>query len=113
MLDPEELFTIESRTWSAALASIRGQATQNYHSAGLMTYYFYYLDGNGDGANIIAYLRELENADGSAEPAAFQKHLLRGRSMDQLKEDLVRAFRGEGLGIEFDDPGKNETFTSP
>lgn len=113
MLDPGELFEIDSRTWAGALASIRGQATQNYHSAGLMTYYFYYLDGNGDGANLIAYLRELENADRSAETAAFEKHLLRGRSLDQLKEDLVKGFRGEGINLSFDEPGKNTAFTSP
>lgn len=113
MLDPGELFEIDGRTWAGALTSIRGQATQNYHSAGLMTYYFYYLDGGGDGANLIAYLRELEEADRSAETAAFEKHLLRGRSNDQLKEDLVKAFRGEGISLSFDEPGKNEAFTSP
>lgn len=113
MLDPGELFEIDSRTWSAALASIRGQATQNYHSAGLMAYYFHYLDGNGDGANIIAYLRELEGADRSAEPAAFEKHLLRGRSNDQMKEDLAKAFRREGIALTFEDPGKNRVVTSP
>jgi len=112
MLDPGELFEIEGDTWAAALTSIRGQATQNYYSAGLMTYYFYYLDGVGNGANIIAYLRELENADESAEPAAFEKHLLRGRTMDQLKGDLGKAFRGEGIALTFDEPGKNTPFTS-
>ncbi len=111
MLDPEELFGLDGRTWAAALASIRGQATQNYHSAGLMTYYFYFLDGEGDSANIIAYLRELEDADRSAEPAAFERHLLRGRDPEQLKEDLAKAFRGEGVALAFDRMGKNEGFS--
>ncbi|MCB1204468.1 MAG: hypothetical protein KDN18_09430 [Verrucomicrobiae bacterium] len=116
MLDPGELFGLDSRTWAAALTSIRGQATQNYHSAGLMAYYFYYLDGDGDGANLIAYLRELENVERefkTAETAAFEKHLLRGRTNDQLKEDLTKAFRGEGIALTFDEPGKNQAFTSP
>ena len=112
MLDPAELFGIEGGTWAAALTSLRGQSTQNYHSAGLMTYYFYYLDGEGDGANIIAYLRDMENADRAAEPAAFEKHLLRGRTTDQLKEDLAKAFRSEGIALTFDLPGKNEGFSS-
>lgn len=111
MLDPAELFALDSGTWSAALASIRGQSRQNYHSAGLMTYYFYFLDGEGDSANITAYLRELEDADRSAEPAAFEKHLLRGRSSEQLQEDLVKAFRGEGVALSFDRMGKNEGFS--
>lgn len=107
MLDPGELFEIDSRTWAGALSSLRGQATQNYCSAGLMTYYFYYLDGNGDGANIISYLRGLENAGREAEPASFEKHLLRGRSIDDLKDDLIKGFRGEGVDLSFERPGKN------
>jgi len=111
MLDPEELFSLDGRTWSAALASIRGQASQNYASAGLMTYFFYYLDGKGDAANIIAYLREVEAGDRNAEPEAFKKHLLRERSMDDFREEVKKAFRKEGLNITFAPMGKNEGFS--
>lgn len=111
MLDPEELFGLDSRTWSAALASLRGQAGQNYLSAGIMTYYLYFLDGEGDSAPIIAYLRELEEADASAEPAAFAKHLMRGRSPEAFKDDLLKAFRSEGISLRFDAAGKNEGFS--
>lgn len=111
MLDPEELFSLDGRTWSAALASIRGQASQNYASAGLMTYFFYYLDGKGDATNIIAYLRELEAGDRNAEPEAFKKHLLRERSMDDFREEVKKAFRKEGLNITFAQMGKNEGFS--
>ena len=113
MLDPQELFEIEGRAWALALVGVRGQATQNYASACLMTYYFYYLDDKGDAAHMIAYLRDLENANRDAEAAAFEKHLLRGRSMDQLKEDLTKAFRSEGVALTFDPKGKNSIPSSP
>jgi hypothetical protein len=113
MLDPEELFALDGQTWSAALASIRGQASQNYASAGLMAYFFYYLDGKGDAANIIAYLRELEAGDRNAEPEAFKKHLLRERSMDDFREEVKKAFRKEGLNITFAPMGKNTAVSAP
>ncbi len=107
-LDPSELFGLDSGTWAGALTSSIGQGHQNYRSAGLMVYYFYYLDGAGDSAHVIAYLRELEGVDRrDAEPTIFEKHLLRGRNTDQLKEDIVKAFRGEGITVSFDKPGKN------
>ena len=109
MLDPEELFGLDGRTWSAALSETRGQATQNYASACLMTYYFYHLDEPGDSTHIIAFLRELENARRDAEPDAFKKHLMRERSPDQFKEDLKKAFRKEGINLSFAPSGKNGT----
>lgn len=107
-LDLEELISLDGVTWRDAVSSSGSQARQNYHSAGLLVYYFYYLDGEGDAANVIAFFRELEGLeDKSGENAAFEKHLLRGRSIDQLKEDLVKTFRSEGIAISFDEPGKN------
>jgi hypothetical protein len=108
MLDPQELFTIDFRAWAAALGGTGRQATQNYASACLATYYFYYLDGAGDAANMIAYLRAIEDSrDDAVEEAAFQKHLIRGRSMDQLKDDMKKAFRKEGVSLSFEAMGKN------
>ncbi|MDP1592566.1 MAG: SHD1 domain-containing protein, partial [Prosthecobacter sp.] len=66
MIDLEELMTIDGRRWAAALGK-DGAATENYGSAGLLTYYFYHFDGNGDAANIIACLRELENVKTNEE----------------------------------------------
>lgn len=114
MRDLKELMEIEGRAWAAALTTpiqvpnVTGatQAGQNYGSAGLLTYYFYHLDGNGDAANIIAYLRELEAAGrGADEPAAAKKHLLRDRSHQQLAEDVKKALKKEGIEVEFDAPG--------
>lgn len=112
MIDLEELMTIDGRRWAAALGQ-DGAATENYGSAGLLTYYFYHLDGNGDAANIIAYLRELENAKtNEEEQAAVKKHLMRERTYAQLGEDVKKALRKEGIDISFFSPGKNGPATS-
>lgn len=112
MIDLEELMTIDGRRWAAALGQ-NGAATENYGSAGLLTYYFYHLDGNGDAANIIAYLRELENAKtNEEEQAAVKKHLMRERTYAQLGEDVKKALRKEGIDISFFSPGKNGPATS-
>jgi hypothetical protein len=112
MIDLEELMTIDGRRWAAALGQDRA-ATENYGSAGLLTYYFYHLDGNGDAANIIAYLRELENAKtNEEEQAAVKKHLMRERTYAQLGEDVKKALRKEGIDISFFPPGKNGPATS-
>ena len=116
MLDLKELVEIDGRRWAAALTlevdkpRVKGadQATQNYASAGLLTYYFYHLDGAGDAANIIAYYRALEGQrNEKEEPAAFQKHLLRERSYEKLAEDVKKAFKKAGVSIEFESSGKN------
>jgi hypothetical protein len=112
MIDLEELMTIDGRRWAAALGQ-DGAATENYGSAGLLTYYFYHLDGNGDAANIIAYLRELENAKtNEEEQAAVKKHLMRERTYAQLGEDVKKALRKEGIDISFFSPGKNGPATT-
>lgn len=107
MIDLEELMTIEYDRWSAALGE-GGVATENYGSAGLLTYYFYHLDGNGDAANIIAYLREIENSKSEEEDqAALKKHIMRDRSYAQLAEEVRKGLRKEGIDISFFPPGKN------
>ena len=116
MLDLKELMEIESGEWQEALtrpvqvANVSGatQASQNYGSAGLLTYYFYHHDGNGDAANLIAYLREIEAAAMQVDESALaRKHLLRERTYAQLAEDVKRALKKDGVQVEFDDSGKN------
>ena len=116
MLDLKELMEIEFPAWSAALvrpvqvANVTGatQATQNYGSAGLLTYYFYHQDGNGDAANIIAYLRAIEAAGNEAnESALAKKHLLRDRTYEQLAVDVKKGLKKEGIEVEFEGDVKN------
>jgi hypothetical protein len=107
MIDLEELMNIDSRTWAAALAK-DGMAQQNYGSAGVLTYYFYHLDGAGDAKNIIAYLRAVEGLRSEKEGEnAIKQHLLRERSYAQLAEDVKKALRKEGLDVTFLPSGQN------
>jgi hypothetical protein len=112
MIDLEELMNIDGRRWAAALGK-GGSATENYGSAGLLTYYFYHLDGNGDAANIIAYLRQVENAKtNEEEQAAVKAHLLRERTYAQLADEVKKALRKEGVDISYFPPGKNGAASS-
>ena len=107
MIDLEELMTIDPRTWASALAK-DGMALSNYGSAGVLTYYFYHLDGEGDAKNITAYLRAVENLKSEEEGEnAIKQHLLRERSYAQLAEDVKKALRKEGLDITFLPAGYN------
>ncbi|WP_395741646.1 SHD1 domain-containing protein [Prosthecobacter sp.] len=111
MIDIEELMTIDYERWTAALGK-GGSAHANYASAGALTYYFYHVDGKGDAANIIAWLREIENvkrdaAGDAAVEAATKKHLLRERSYAQLAEEVKKGLRKEGIDVTFFPPGKN------
>jgi hypothetical protein len=98
MLELKSLLTIEGEAWSAALAE-GGGAQLNYGSAGMLTYYFYHLDGKGDAANIIACLRAIEG--GMEGDDAIAKHLMRDRSPEQLQEEVQKALRGEGIKLDF------------
>ena len=112
MLDPEELLTITDEAWAAALGGKDELAAQNYASAALLTYYFYHLDDKGDSQHIIDYMRAIEK-DGSAkeEEAAMQTHLIRGRSMNELRDDVKKRLRKEGVNVEFAPKGQNARTT--
>lgn len=108
MVDLEELMNLDGGRWAAALGGRPGGATANYGSAGLLTYYFYHMDGKGDAANVLAYLRQTKEAKNPAEEqAAVKTHLLRERTYAQLAEDVKKMFRKEGIDIEYYPPGKN------
>lgn len=107
MIDLQELMTIDSDRWAAALAK-DGMALENYGSACLLTYFFYHLDDKGDAAHMIAFLREVQNAKNDAETeAAVKKHLLRERAYPALAEEVKKALRKEGVDIEWLPAGQN------
>ncbi len=100
MLDLEELMNLDSATWANALAN--GKASMNYGSAALLTYYFYHLDGQRDAANMIAYLRAVENAKTKEEhEAALKSNLLRGRTYAELQTEVKKGLRKEGIEVDF------------
>ncbi|MDB6139639.1 MAG: hypothetical protein JWO94_2711, partial [Verrucomicrobiaceae bacterium] len=97
MLRPAELMALDAKSWGMAVASNADGASQNYASATLLTFYFYHLDGNGDGTGMRKYLRAVEQ--GTPEPEASAAHLLRGRSMATLESDVTDAFERRGIKI--------------
>jgi SLA1 homology domain 1, SHD1 len=100
MMAPAALMNVDSEQWIAAMGE--SQSQQNYASAALLTYYFYHLDGNGDGASMIAWLREVEKAaDPTAVQAATAKLLVRERTPEQLEKDVKAALRKAGIDVDF------------
>ncbi|MEY4483532.1 MAG: hypothetical protein RL693_984 [Verrucomicrobiota bacterium] len=102
MANLETLMTMDNEQWAAALMSVRGIASINYGSAALLTYYFYHLDGSGNAADMIGFMRGLESAQSyEEEEVLVKKHLLRNRTYAQLAEDVKSAFRKEGIDISY------------
>ncbi len=99
MLNLEKLMNISSSEWASELSA--GTGGMNYNSANILAYYFLRLDGEGDAAHLVEFLKALTSSDREAAKAAQEEHLLRGRSYEALQEELAKAWRGEGLQIEF------------
>jgi hypothetical protein len=100
MLPPSELLMIDARRWSESLASQSEAARENYHSALLLTFYFYHLDGKrGETSPILSYLRAIEK--GIPHAVACQKYLVRDRSPETLDDDVKTSLRQLGLPVKF------------
>lgn len=99
MIDLEKLMNITSAEWASDLAS--GNGGINYRSANVLAYYFLRLDGEGDAAHLVEFLKELPGSKRDDLPTLQEKHLLRGRSYEELAETLAKGWRSEGLQIEF------------
>lgn len=98
MLKLERLMTISGEEWAADLASSRGGQV-NYPSANVLFYYFLRLDGNGDGAALVDYMKAI--AGGMKEEEARAEILMKGRSFEDLQEAVADAWRSEGLRLTF------------
>jgi len=84
-----------SLSYNAFLAD----ANFNYGVGCLLTYYWYHEDGEGDAARIKRYLDALQK--GEKEAAACEKHLLDGRTWEQLDDEFRKALRRFGVRVEF------------
>lgn len=102
MLDLNSLMNISDERWSSDLAS--GKGGLNYRSSNVLAYYFLRLDGEGDASHLVEFLKELpavKRGDDAGLRALQEKHLLRGRSFEEMEEEVAKAWRSEGLQIEF------------
>ncbi len=101
MVPLENLMTIDSQAWMAALTE-GNEASLNYASAVALTYYFYHLDGDGKGTSIKNYVRAVGNLrpGENSEPLA-KEYLLRDRDYSALQRDVQKSLRRIGIGVEF------------
>lgn len=99
MVNLEKLINISHRQWSDELAE--GNGGINYRSANVLAYFFLRLDGEGDAAHLVEFIKELPSSREEDLPALQEKHILRGRSYEDLQEELAKAWRSQGLKIEF------------
>lgn len=101
VLPLKDLMTMDGDTWSAALVTPNG-AMQNYASALVLTYFFYHLDGEGKGDGMKAFLRAVAKLDpGDAISGAIEEHLIRGRSYEELQDEVVKGLRRSGINVVF------------
>lgn len=100
MVNLEKLMNITHSEWASDLAS--GQGGRNYNSASVLTYYFLRLEGEGNGAHLVDFLQDITSGNrGDSYEEAQKNHLIRERSYAELEEALAKAWRSEGLKIEF------------
>ncbi len=99
MLNLERLMTITGREWAQDLATGAG-GRRNYPSANLLFYYFARLEGEGNGENLVEYMKAI--SEGMKEGDARTEILLGGRSFESLQEDVSKCWRSEGLRLTFD-----------
>ena len=78
--------------------SFVANANLNYGLGMMITYYFFHWDGEGDRANINAFLKVLKEGKEGEEALDV---LLNGRSWDDLEKAISKAWRSRGVRITF------------
>lgn len=79
-------------------SSFTGNANFNYGLGLLITYYYFHWDGEGDRANINAFLKALK--EGKRGEDALNV-LLNGRSWEEMEKAISKAWRSRGVKIDF------------
>ena len=96
------LMHITSAQWSAGFGSSPdGTVHRNYTSAIALTYYFYHGDDKGDGAHMVAFMKDI--GAGKKWQQAQEEHLVRGRSYAQIEKELATFLHRGGMAIEWAD----------
>ena len=100
------LMQITPAQWHAAFGSNPdGTVSRNYTSAIALTYYFYHGDDKGDGAHMIAMMKDI--AAGKKWQQAQDEHLIRGRDFAKIEKEMVTFLHRGGMTIDWaDGPAK-------
>ena len=96
MLNLERLMKITGREWAQELAEGTG-GRKNYPSANVLFYYFARLEGEGNGKNLVEYMKAV--SEGMKEEEARTEILMSGKSFEALQEDVAKKWRSEGLRL--------------
>lgn len=98
IIAPATLMPLSGEQWAAEVAAQR--AYDHYNSAALLTHYFLRHDGRGDSAGLAAYLDAIRRGTRPAE--AERRHLLRGRTREELGLELQKLARRLALDVRMD-----------
>ena len=96
------LMPITPAQWHAAFGNNPdGTVHRNYSSAIALTYFFYHGDDKGDGAHMVAFMKDI--AAGKKWQQAQDEHLIRGRDYAKIEKEVVTFLRKGGMTIEWAD----------
>ena len=104
------LMPITRKQWSAGFGdNPDGTVHRNYSSAIALTYFLYHGDDKGDGAHMVAFMKDI--GAGTKWQQAQDEHLIRGRSYAEIEKELAAFLHRGGMTIEWTD-GPASTATS-
>jgi hypothetical protein len=96
------LMQITPAQWNAGFGSNPdGTVHRNYSSAIALTYFFYHGDDKGDGAHMVAFMKDI--AAGKKWQQAQDEHLIRGRDYAKIEKEVATFLRKGGMMIEWAD----------
>ena len=104
MLHVKKLMATSRTTWNAGMSDHVG-SLRNYTSSMVLACYLMHEDGSGDGAHFIDWMHAWRTAQITKQTdqlyPLIEKHLLRGRSYDELEKDIQEKMRKRGLRLNF------------
>lgn len=104
MRHPKQLFLTNRGQWNGSMSN-SALSLRNYTSSMILAYFFMHEDGDGDGHHFIQWMHDWRSAVFSRRTnqyeALIEKHLLRGRSYEELEKEIQDAMRRKGLRLDF------------
>ncbi len=99
----KNLMNRDIREWNGILNTDDAAGMMQYHEALLLVDYFFHVD-HPDGLYFKRYLEAI--LSGISEKQARDQHLLRGRSYQEIENDLIKRWQSVGFSIVFQNRGE-------
>ncbi len=96
LIPTAELLALTGDQWQQQVGA--GTAYDYYNSSALLVHWFLHHDGRGDAAGLAEFFRSLGNRTRPDE--ALERHLLRGRTAEQIDAELRTLCRKMALQVE-------------